>query len=83
MLIWPIGGSLLHADLHHDKAFDVGLLTISEDFSIVLSPEIKNSSGQGLELIKVYEGKKIHLPKRFIPDQELLDYHRKNIFKAV
>lgn len=66
----------------HDKAFDVGLITISEDYLVILSPEIKNKNYDGLNLINAYYGKKIRLPKRFIPSQEFLDYHRKNIFRS-
>ncbi len=66
----------------HDKAFDVGLITISENFSVVLSPQIKNRNNEGLNLIKAYDGQQIHMPKRFIPNQEFLAYHRNHIFRA-
>jgi putative restriction endonuclease len=66
----------------HDKAFDVGLITISSDFSIIVSPQIKKHANEQVRLITAYEGKTIALPKRFLPDQELLDYHRNNIFQS-
>lgn len=67
----------------HDKAFDVGLLTISEEFTVKLSPQIRKSNGKGIELLTSYDGKEIQLPKRFIPDQKMLAYHRSNIFKYI
>lgn len=66
----------------HDKAFDKGFISFDSNFKIMISSEIKKSKG---DYIKKYfldfEGKSIQLPKRFIPDEQFIEYHNKNIFK--
>jgi putative restriction endonuclease len=68
----------------HDKAFDRGLLTLSEDFKVILSSKIMEYRND--ENIKrhflPYHNKKITLPKRFMPQQKFLEYHRTNIFTS-
>lgn len=63
----------------HDKAFDRGLITISDDFCIILSTKLKNASGMDL-YFKSFEKQKIMLPVRFSPDREFLEFHRDAIF---
>jgi predicted restriction endonuclease len=68
----------------HDRAFDRGLLTITESFTVRSSEKVKaKSSGElhTVALIKV-DGHAIMLPKRFHPDSEALAYHREHIFKG-
>lgn len=66
----------------HDRLFDQGLMTIDEDYRILLSSRVK----QDLAIDARYkcfleiEGEKLKLPERFIPDQEALYHHRENIF---
>lgn len=67
----------------HDRAFDVGLITLSNDFSVIVSPKLKKHPSQQVEIVTAYEGKRITLPTRFLPDQALLDYHRENIFQSI
>lgn len=67
----------------HDRAFDRGLITIDEDYKIILSKEVKT-------LIKIpklhkvglleIEGQSINLPEKFHPDKAAFAYHRDNIF---
>lgn len=66
----------------HDKAFDRGLLSIDEEFRVIISSEILNSQNHAVNdyLIGI-KNKKIQLPDKFFPNQEFLDYHRTNIFK--
>jgi putative restriction endonuclease len=64
----------------HDKAFDVGLITIDEEFRIMLSSKVKNLESQKAKMLSDYDRIKIRMPKRFIPDQKFLSFHRKNIF---
>ncbi len=65
----------------HDKAFDKGFIAFDKDFKIILSSELKRSKS---ESIKYYfhklEGKSLMLPKRFIPNEDFLEYHYQNIF---
>ena len=66
----------------HDRAFDRGLLTITEDYKVKISPIFKNDHHAAVQdhLLK-YDGMKITLPDKFIPAQELLAYHRDYIFR--
>ena len=67
----------------HDRAFDRGLLTITESFTVRSSERVKaNVSGElhVVALIKV-DGQAIMLPKRFHPAPEALAYHREHIFR--
>lgn len=66
----------------HDKAFDRGILSISEDFKVMISPSLDNYSfhksvQQGLA---AYSNCSISMPDRFIPDQEFLEIHRSQYF---
>ena len=66
----------------HDKAFDSGLITIDNKYKVCVSKNIlsiKNSAAK--ELIIRYQGKRIILPDRFVPDINFLEYHQKNIFQ--
>ncbi len=66
----------------HDRAFDVGLITVSEDFTLLASPKIKTLESEKMQMLTSHVGRKIRLPKRFIPDQQFLEYHRNNIFQS-
>ena len=66
----------------HDKAFDNGLISITNNYQLILSKSIKRlhneiSIQRGFLL---YEGKQIRLPDRFIPDKRFLEFHRRNRF---
>lgn len=66
----------------HDKAFDLGYLTITPDFEVKLSPALDefNSDGAVKDFFLKYEDQKITLPNKFIPCIEFLEYHNMNIF---
>lgn len=67
----------------HDQAFDQGLITLDDNYCILLSSRITSCyPNRFIELsFEPYEYKQIILPKRFIPNQAFLEYHRRNIFK--
>lgn len=77
----PSNGLCLNA--LHDKAFDCGLMTLDESYRVVYSDEIRklrtNSSIQ--HFLLDYEGKRITMPHRFLPDCSFLEYHRNHIFR--
>lgn len=79
----PMNGLCLNA--LHDKAFDCGLIAIrSEDYSIILSSELKKKKTviPALESNFIaYEHKQILLPDKFLPSPKFLDYHFQHIFK--
>lgn len=74
----PRNGLCLNA--LHDKAFDAGLITIGEDFNVIVSKRVESIDHKKAKLISDYAGKKIELPNRFIPDQKFLASHRKEVF---
>lgn len=67
----------------HDKAFDRGLITLDQNYRIVLSRQIKDSYPSDVvqDYFIRYEGKQIRLPYRFLPGKEFLVYHNENIFE--
>ncbi len=65
----------------HDRAFDRGLISFGENFQLILSEDIMNEKSKGVKNYFIdLIGQKIDLPKKFLPNQEFLDYHRNNIF---
>lgn len=61
----------------HDKAFDIGLITISEDHTVVLSNGLKHKPDAFTrDVLLPLEGKRIALPERFTPDPAFLAHHR-------
>lgn len=65
----------------HDKAFDRGLISLSDQYEVILSREIKKSKDEYLVLnFHCFEGRPIVLPERFYPAQEFLERHRTEIF---
>ncbi len=67
----------------HDAAFDRGLMTLDENYRIILSDTIRKSANT-VQLLQIaflsYEGKVIAMPDRFLPDQNFLQVHRESIF---
>lgn len=74
----PQNGLCLNA--LHDKAFDRGLISLSEDFRVLLSPKLHNQQGFDL-FFKPFANQSIALPERLSPDLELLRFHREHIFQ--
>lgn len=70
-------------DSLHDQAFDQGLITLDTEYRVILSNRIVASfSNQFIQQsFAPYEGKRIIMPKRFIPNQDFIEYHRQYIFK--
>jgi predicted restriction endonuclease len=69
----------------HDAAFDAGLITLDNEFRVVLSKRIKSYFPQNaLEQNFVpYAGKPIQLPQKVAePSGEFLAYHRESVFSG-
>jgi putative restriction endonuclease len=67
----------------HDKAFDGGIICITENFTVRVSNKHRPANDRFFDAtIYAFEGSKIMLPEKFQPDREFLDYHRKHIFEA-
>ncbi|MGE0200472.1 MAG: HNH endonuclease [Candidatus Melainabacteria bacterium] len=75
----PSNGLCLNA--FHDKAFDKGYITLLEDFSVKVSSAVREGKNETEKAwLLDFEGRKILLPKRFLPSGEFLEYHRKEVF---
>lgn len=77
----PRNGLCLNA--LHDTAFDRGFITVSPKMKVEISPSLKVAPIESAtkRLILDYDSVEIRLPERFLPDAELLAWHRKNIFR--
>lgn len=73
----PSNGLYLSAT--YDAAFDQRLISLDDDYRIILSKDIKEYCPS--ESVKTYflrvEGNQIALPKRYLPNKEYLEVHRK------
>lgn len=68
--------------LYH-TAFDKGLFTISENYEIILSNELRKTRDLFLQKIFLeYDHKKINLPQRFYPSKDFLLYHYNTIYRG-
>lgn len=72
----PENGLCLSAT--YDAAFDKHLISFDEEFRMIVSKEIKDyyTNDAAKEYFNKFEGRKIILPKRFMPNQKLLARHR-------
>lgn len=76
----PCNGLCLNA--LHDKAFDKGLITITPEYQVMLSPllyRLKDKTALDTYFWP-FKNRQIELPQRFLPDKHLLKYHYDNIF---
>lgn len=65
----------------HDRAFDKGLITLTDDFKIVVSEELRRRDEPFVKDVLVpLNGKLIELPERFMPSVEFLARHRADLF---
>ena len=65
----------------HDKAFDRGLITISDNYEVMLSEQLKrNDDAFVAQIFLPLEGRMIELPEKFIPSIEFLARHRNEFF---
>lgn len=65
----------------HDKVFDQGLATLTDDFRIVLSEKLRHRDDEFIKVALLpLEGRQIELPERFMPSIEFITLHRTNTF---
>lgn len=76
----PCNGLCLNA--FHDRAFDQGYITISKDYTLIISPQLKDAEmDDGLKKwINEYNQKEIMLPNHFHPAKEFIEYHNDVVF---
>ena len=75
----PRNGLLLSA--LHDKAFDIGLITVEDNMTVRVSRKhlVRNDRFFS-DSIELYDGQPIRRPDKFRPDKEFLAYHREHVF---
>jgi putative restriction endonuclease len=71
----PTNGICLNA--LHDRAFDEGLITFDNDYSVLFSPVLPAETRNALAS---FGASKMRLPARFVPDRKFIEYHRAEIF---
>ncbi|TCV90559.1 HNH endonuclease [Sulfurirhabdus autotrophica] len=65
----------------HDRAFDKGLITLTDDFKIVVSEELKRKNEFFvMEVLLPLSGRTIEQPERFAPQAEFVAWHRNHLF---
>lgn len=65
----------------HDRAFDQGLIALTDDFTILLSTPLRHSDEPFVrEVLTPLAGRQIELPERFLPGVEFVARHRREVF---
>ena len=65
----------------HDRAFDKGLITVSEELRLIAAPRVISSKQIFVRTVLAdFHDRPLRMPKRFAPRPEFLDWHRLNIF---
>lgn len=65
----------------HDRAFDKGLISLTDDARIILSTVITNRDDDFIKTVFLpLENQKIQMPERFQHSSEFLTHHRTHIF---
>lgn len=65
----------------HDRAFDKGLITLTDDFKIVVSEDLKRKKELFvIEVLLPLDGRAIEPPERFAPQVEFIAWHRSKLF---
>lgn len=72
----------LSLSMLHDKAFDIGIITINNDMTVRVSQKIvKNDNDFYISALLSYDRKPIHLPEKFQPHADFITYHQDNIYE--
>jgi len=65
----------------HDKAFDRGLISLDDDFCVIISKDLAQRNDKFMhKFFFSLAGQRITLPERFTPDRTFLEHHRKDVF---
>lgn len=78
----PRNGLLLSA--LHDRAFDTGLMSVADDYTVLVSSSVRSTTEDRFlaTTLSSCHGRRIKLPTKFLPDQDLLAYHRRSVFRG-
>lgn len=68
----------------HDRAFDQGLIALTDELKVVVSGQLKRRGEPFLnDFVQALDGRIIELPERFIPDIEFIQRHRNSRFVGI
>jgi putative restriction endonuclease len=77
----PTNGLCLSATF--DRLFDRGLITIVSDMKVKVSKELYARKDSVIERhILRFQNQEIRFPTRFLPSEDCLEWHRKNVFRS-
>lgn len=78
----PRNGLLLSA--LHDRAFDVGLMSVADDFTVLVAESVLATAKDAFltTALASCHGRPIRRPTKFQPAQDFLAYHRRHIFRG-
>lgn len=61
----------------HDRAFDSGLISLNNDYQVIISDKLKHKADEFTQRnLLSLQGKVITLPEKFLPDRAFLEKHR-------
>lgn len=61
----------------HDRAFDSGLISLNNDYQVIISDKLKHKADEFTQMnLLSLQGKEITLPEKFLPDRIFLEKHR-------
>jgi putative restriction endonuclease len=68
----------------YDRAYDKGLIGINEKFQLIFSKELisKENKGYYSSFFGNLNGIKLHLPQKYLPKREFLQFHLDTIFRG-
>lgn len=67
----------------HDKAFDLGIMTVTDDFKVLISKKYHSKDDEFFKKsILCFDGESLILPNKFSPNPEFLEHHRDIIFES-
>lgn len=67
----------------HDRAFEIGLITIDTNYKILIASELLTSKDDYIQkYFKNFHKKDIILPSKFLPDTQFLEYHYSEKFRG-
>jgi putative restriction endonuclease len=68
----------------HDKAFDVGIITVTKGMTVRVSKKYaKGVGGFFGSALMAYDGKPIASPEKFAPREDFLEFHHEHVFESM
>lgn len=65
----------------HDKAFDIGLISLSDDYTVLVSKKLRHKADEFTQSALIsLQGKSVAIPKKFLPEHAFLLHHRNTIY---